>query len=89
VTVACREELEIRDPRGDLARAADRLTEAHGYAPQSSRLRQRWIVEVMRPTVEVPDGYAYLIEEWGARPGGRRVVFTNAASLDLAKGDLL
>jgi hypothetical protein len=89
VTVACREELEIRDPRGHLARAADRLTEAHGYAPHGSRLRQPWIVEVMRPTVEVPDGYAYLIEEWGAHPGGSRVVFTNAASVDLSKGDFL
>lgn len=89
VTVACRGGLEIRDSNGDLSRAADRLTEAYGYAYHGSRLRQRWSVEVMQPTTAVPDSERYWIEAWGTNPDGRRVVFNKNTFVDLSRGDLL
>ena len=87
VSVAAKEGYEIRDPRGHLLRAAARLTIAQGYAPQGRRLRHRWTVTVMMPTVALTDGLEQRIDHWGNRVTGRRAVFAPGATLDLSQGD--
>ena len=88
VTVACQESLEIRDPRGALLRCADRLVNAHGSTRHGKRVRQRWTVEVLAPTVNVPEGCSHFVDGWGAGTDGRRVVFTQEAAVHLWERDL-
>jgi hypothetical protein len=89
VQAAAHEGLEVRDPRGDIVRATDRLVQAYGSVPDHKRLPLRWAVQVTTSTVEVPEGYSYVLERTGPDERGRVLAFTPGTEMRLWTGDCL
>lgn len=89
VQAAAHEGLEVRDPRGYIVRASNRLVRAYGVEPDRKRLPLRWAVGVGRPTVEVPDGYEYVLTRTGPHDEGRLLAFTPGTEMVLWSGDCL
>jgi len=89
VQAAAHEGLEIRDPRGYIVRATNRLVRAYGVEPDRKRLPLRWAVGVGTPTVEVPDGYRYVLSRTGPDHEGRLLAFTPGTDMQLWSGDCL
>jgi hypothetical protein len=89
VQAAAHEGLEIRDPRGYIVRATNRLVRAYGVEPDRKRLPLRWAVGVGTPTVEVPDGYRYVLSRTGPEHEGRLLAFTPGTDMQLWSGDCL
>ena len=89
VQAAAHEGLEIRDPRGHIVRATNRLVRAYGVEPDRKRLPLRWAVGVGRPTVQVPEGYEYVLTRTGPHDEGRLLAFTPGTEMMLWSGDCL
>jgi hypothetical protein len=89
VQAAAHEGLEVRDPRGFIVRASNRLVRAYGSEPDHKRLPLRWTVEVAPATRRVPDGYRYVLERTGPDERGRVLAFSPGTDMRLWSGDCL
>jgi hypothetical protein len=89
VQAAAHEGLEVRDPRGFIVVASDRLVRAYGSEPDHKRLPLRWAVEVADASVAVPDGFNYVLERTGPDRRGRRLAFVPGTEMRLWTGDLI
>jgi hypothetical protein len=89
VRAAAHEGLEVRDPRGFVVRATNRLQRAYGAEPDSKRLPLRWSVEITRPTMEIPEGFEFALARTGADDQGRVLAFTPGTDVLLWSGDCL
>jgi hypothetical protein len=89
VQAAAHEGLEVRDPRGFVVAATNRLVQAYGVEPDHKRLPLRWAVEVGHPSMEVPDGYGYVLARTGPHDEGRVLAFTPGTEMRLWTGDCL
>jgi hypothetical protein len=89
VQVAAHEGLEVRDPRGYVVRATNRLVQAYGVEPDRKRLPLRWAVGVGEPTVAVPDGYGFVLTRTGPQENGRLLAFSPGTEMMLWSGDCL
>jgi hypothetical protein len=89
VQAAAHEGLEVRDPRGFIVRATNRLQRAYGIEPDRKRLPLRWAVDVSHPTLVVPAGYGYVMARTGPDDRGRLLAFTPGTEMLLWSGDCL
>jgi hypothetical protein len=70
-------------------RATNRLVRAYGVEPDRKRLPLRWAVGVGEPTIEVPDGYGFVLTRTGPREEGRLLAFAPGTQMLLWSGDCL
>jgi hypothetical protein len=89
VQAAAHEGLEVRDPRGFIVIASDRLVRAYGSEPDHKWLPLRWAVEVADASVTVPEGFHYVLERTGPDRRGRTLAFLPGTEMRLWTGDLI